>query len=299
MPKPRIRLTITDLDNTLYDWVTFFSAALAAMVDAAHALTGIDRDTIFDDLRAVHQRYGNSEQPFALAEAACFERHFGPIRFEERVEKLDAAFHAFNRARKATLVLYPTVATTLPTLAAQSIVVGHTEAIAPNAAFRIVKLGIEPCFARIYTAPDMSSRPPRVANDWHRDALLRFRALKPGERKPNPAVVLDICQQWGVRPDECLYIGDSLSRDVGMAKAAGAHTAWARYGTRYDRDAWALLVRVTHWTADDVARAEEAARRYHDVKPDVTLDEFADVFSAFEFEREPVVIEPAALNAAT
>jgi HAD-hyrolase-like len=39
-----------------------------------------------------------------------------------------------------------------------------------------------------------------------------------------------------------LYIGDSLVKDIYMANRAGVHSAWARYGTHYDRALWQQLM---------------------------------------------------------
>ena len=76
---------------------------------------------------------------------------------------------------------------------------------------------------------------------------------------------------------------DSISRDVGMAKSAGAWAAWAKYGTVYDRSLWPRLVRVTHWTPDDVERAKRADDLLGKTKPDVVLDRFDEILEQFDF----------------
>src|SRR4051794_31349072 len=70
------RLLVCDLDNTLYDWVSYFVASFNAMVDAAVEVMGCDRDELLDDLRAVHQRHHDSEHPFALLEAETVRKHY-------------------------------------------------------------------------------------------------------------------------------------------------------------------------------------------------------------------------------
>jgi FMN phosphatase YigB (HAD superfamily) len=74
-------------------------------------------------------------------------------------------------------------------------------------------------------------------------------------------------------------VGDSLVRDVSMAKAAGVHAVWARYGLQYDRALWEILVRVTHWTDEDVRREEELRRLTKDVQPDYTIDDFGELLA--------------------
>lgn len=68
MTSPRIRLFITDLDNTLYDWVSFFTSSFYEMVGEAAGLLQADRGELLDQLRDVHRRHHNSEHPFALLE---------------------------------------------------------------------------------------------------------------------------------------------------------------------------------------------------------------------------------------
>jgi len=49
--------------------------------------------------------------------------------------------------------------------------------------------------------------------------------------KPNPKGLLQICRTWSVEPADVLVIGDSLVKDIGVARAVGAVDCWAEYGT--------------------------------------------------------------------
>jgi FMN phosphatase YigB (HAD superfamily) len=99
------------------------------------------------------------------------------------------------------------------------------------------------------------------------------------ERKPNPRLLSDICQHEGVACTDAYYVGDSLVRDVAMAKEARVTSIWARYGTTYDQNNWTYLVRVTHWTDDDVKREKDLKIRYGGVTPDYTIDSFTELRS--------------------
>lgn len=276
MSKFPYKLVVTDLDNTLYDWVTYFSHAFYAMVDAAVGELVVDREQLLDELRDVHRLHRNSEHPFALLETAMVRSRFPNATAAELKARLDVAFHAFNSARKERLRLYDSVVETLVTLRAQGVsIVGHTEATVPNALFRLDKLGIAPLFKKLYAVepPDVPHPDPA----YQAPSTPPVRYLGHNERKPDPAVLLDICREQAVEVGETLYVGDSLSRDVGMAKEAGVVAAWARYGTQFDKSAWDKLVRITHWTSEDVERAERAREKYAHVKPDLTLDSFGQL----------------------
>ena len=45
-----MKLVIIDLDNTLYDWVSYFSNAFLAMVDVLEPLLEVDREAIQLDM---------------------------------------------------------------------------------------------------------------------------------------------------------------------------------------------------------------------------------------------------------
>lgn len=271
-----IDLVVTDLDNTLYDWVTYFSRSFAAMVDAAAPRLEVPREQLLDELRHVHQTHRNSEHPFALLETPTVATRFPNASRRSRYEALRGVFDVFSATRRATLQLYPGVAETINALRDRSTptpLVAHTEATVPNALVRLRMLGIEPFFDRIFAVePSGEGHPLTERNDLHLSSSPGVRYLRHDERKPDPRVLLDICSSMNVPPERTLYIGDSISRDIGMARAAGAWTAWARYGTRFDAADWAFLVRITHWTADDVARAERAREEYGSATPHVTLE---------------------------
>src|SRR5262249_17389535 len=65
---PTICLLVTDLDNALYDWVTFFSRAFYDMVGLAASILGVSEDLLLDELQEVHRNRRDTEYPFALLE---------------------------------------------------------------------------------------------------------------------------------------------------------------------------------------------------------------------------------------
>src|SRR4051812_41457916 len=96
----RSKLLVCDLDNTLYDWVSYFVPSFYAMVDAVVAITGCEREKLLDDFRAVHQAHSDAEHPFALLETETIKRRYSSAK---AVKELDPAFHAFNSERKRHL----------------------------------------------------------------------------------------------------------------------------------------------------------------------------------------------------
>lgn len=287
MNKPVIRLLVTDLDNTLYDWVGFFAKAFRAMVDEAVKVIGVDREVLLDELQAVHRRHHESERPWSLLETPAVLARWPNKSVDERRQQLDDAFHAFNRVRLEHLHLYPGVAETLLEIHALGVpIVAHTEASTIAAVTRLRKLQLERVLDQVYAAD---------VGDNIASGPLNVVPVRREIHKPDPRILLDICAMYGVQPHDALYVGDSIARDIGMARQAGMRSAWAKYGTNHDPADWRQLVRVTHWTAEDVARVEDAQRRFGDCKPDVVLHEnYAEVLEHFEFQSQEFRVEVSA-----
>jgi FMN phosphatase YigB (HAD superfamily) len=63
-----VKLTVFDLDNTLYDWVSYFVPAFGAMVQVLVNEHGADEAELLASLQRVHQAQGTTEYAFALSE---------------------------------------------------------------------------------------------------------------------------------------------------------------------------------------------------------------------------------------
>jgi FMN phosphatase YigB (HAD superfamily) len=219
--------------------VTFFSVAFQSMVGELVVLLQVSEETILNEFKTVHQRYGNSEQPFAVLELPSLQRRFPNLSRDEVLKEIDPALHRFNSMRKRTLTLYQGASETLAQLQHAGVkIVGHTEAIFANSYWRLRALGIEGYFSRLYTLEGRG--PIHISHDsrWI-DPPEGFVTVVPREeRKPNPRLLVDICQHEGIELSSTYYLGDSLVRDVAMAKRAGVTAIWARYGTKYDPECW-------------------------------------------------------------
>jgi FMN phosphatase YigB (HAD superfamily) len=271
--KTTVRLMICDLDNTLYDWVTFFSRSFYEMVDAASVILGIRNEQLLDELQVVHRQYHSSEHPFALMETSSVKRVFPGYSAEDLREVLSPAFNAFNLERSRSLRVYPGVQETLSVARdAGAFVVAHTEATVVNASYRLSMLNLSKYFAKLYAAEhhyNLHPAPERAAPIVN---IPGIRVLMLHELKPDTRVLREICADAEVLPSESLYVGDNLVRDVGMSNAAGVHSAWAKYGTKYDPEDWRRLVRVTHWTQADLDEAQRSEGLFCDAVPEVTLE---------------------------
>jgi phosphoglycolate phosphatase len=274
-----MKLAITDLDNTLYDWVTYFSKSFTAMVDQLVKLLDIDREIILDEFREVHRAHNNSEHPFAVLELPTIKERFAGESSSVMLKFLDPALQAFKEARNQNLKLYPDVESTLQFLREKCVpIIGHTESTAVSAYYKLEKLGIWQYFDYLYALDgNLPPHPVEGRGKRYIPQENNVEKLSNKDRKPNPKLLLEICNRHGVTPDESLYVGDSLIKDVSMAKRAGVFAVWAQYGTEYDRDLWSVLVRVTHWSDTDVAREAQLKEFFDNVQPDISIRSFNEI----------------------
>lgn len=276
-----IKLIITDLDNTLYDWVTFYSKSFDAMVSIICRETFLDKNSLLLEYRDIHRKYKNSEQPFATLDLPSIQRFFGTKDRGELSHKLKFAFDEFSRVRNDTLKLYPGVRETLIELKNKGvIIVGHTESFEYNSLYRLNKLGVLQFFKHIYTQKDVNNTHPFVSNDpLYKVSETLVKHLGHHERKPNPELLKHICKVEGFDVSEAIYVGDSLAKDISMAKSVNIKACWAEYGRTFDNSAWDILLKITHWDENDAKREKEISETYKNIRPDVTLSEFSDILN--------------------
>ena len=125
----------------------------------------------------------------------------------------------------------------------------------------------------------------RLPDDFYELQVTETRHTPPGELKPNPRVLLDIIKGVGSTIDRCAYVGDSLFKDVAMARDVGVFDIHAKYGESQRREEYDLLRHVSHWTEEDVQREKAITDKGQHFKPSAVLtDSFAEIFTHCTFE---------------
>ncbi|MDV5141012.1 HAD family hydrolase [Chimaeribacter arupi] len=273
------KMIVTDLDNTLYDWVSFYAQSFDAMLTKLEGVLEVSRDELIQDFKKIHVKHGNSEYPFAALQLDCVKRKLPASTSEERARYLDEAFHSFNSTRKKSLTCYPGVHDTLYKLREMGVViVGHTEAPIRNAIFRLEKLDLIKYMKHLYSPQDRYYEELNESSkNWIESYGDFIFKLDEEERKPNPKLLLDICAREGVDPRDALYVGDSLVKDIAMANKAGVDSVFASYGKQHEKKYWDILVSITHWSESDVVRESKLKEAYAHEKPAFTIDNFSEL----------------------
>jgi FMN phosphatase YigB (HAD superfamily) len=237
-----IRLVVTDMDNTLYSWIDFIVPAVESMVDQVVKATQLPRIRVVQSLKAVYTKYESNEYPFALQESSLYQdfNEFGS--FDKLV--IEPARIAFADARRKYLKPYKGVVDTLTALKERQIpVVALTDAPRNPAEQRVKRLGLDGLLTALYTMPGFQfpQSPDGAAlvapTIVQKEERGEYRAACPvvelprDYEKPNPKGLRQVLQTYRVEPSQCIVVGDSLKKDVTVAREVGCYDCWAEYGT--------------------------------------------------------------------
>jgi FMN phosphatase YigB (HAD superfamily) len=242
-----IRLVVTDMDGTLYSWVDYIVPAVEAMVTAVCEATGFPRIKVVQSLKQVYERYESNEYPFALQESSIFKEfpEFGS--FDKLI--IEPARIAFSGARRKYLQPYKGVVSTLETLKQRKLpVVALTDAPRNPAEQRVRLMKLDQYLDAIYALPGFTFPKGPDGKDLVAPDILRKQEsgeytvtsklieLPREAEKPNTLGLKKILADFGVEPNEVLLIGDSVKKDIAVARELGVLDAWAEYGTYVSLD---------------------------------------------------------------
>ncbi|MCZ7854726.1 HAD family hydrolase [Agrobacterium salinitolerans] len=290
VPRKVVDTLILDLDNTLFDWFAVWYASFEPIYREIIKQTDRAEAEIQADIRNLHRIRRTSEYTFLLEEIEALAdlRQRGDIRaaFREAIE-------LSRQGRDLNLKLYPSVLRSLWRIKGQGTkIVAYTESMAFYSAYRLKRFGLDGVIDIMFS-PEDHDMPSGVSVDSMRRLPEEFYELQvtesrhtpPGELKPNPRVLLDIIKAVGATVDRCAYVGDSLFKDVAMARDVGVFDIHAKYGESQRRPEYDLLRQVSHWTEEDVQREKAIFEKGHDFEPSAVLtDSFAEIFIHCDFE---------------
>lgn len=192
---------IFDVDNTLIDFMErkrlVISESVKAMIDA-----GID-----ETYEKLHKEFNEFYWSHGIENQKIFQeflkQKFGKIDY--RV--LAYAILAYRKASNGLLHPYPGAKSTLIALREKGFKLAIlSDAPRLEAYLRLCAVGLDDFFDIILTKDDVKVT------------------------KPHKKGFMAIAKKLKVKPEECLMVGDNLSRDMGGAKSLGMKTIFASYG---------------------------------------------------------------------
>lgn len=275
---------ITDVDNTLFDWVDIWYRSFRAMLDEVCSISGLKEEDLYQSISSIHQTHQTSEYAFLLEELPELKSKYG----DNVREVLSPAIVAFREARRSAMCLYPEVSATLIELRKKGAkIIAYTESQEFYTQYRFRKLGLDRLVDYLYSPPDHELPVKDIGAyrkydpETYKMKLTVQRHTPRGETKPNPHILMSILDDVKVTPEQVLYVGDSKMKDIAMAQDAGVLDAWAEYGQAQHREQYELLKRVTHWTPEQVRREAEINHGRHVEPTQILKERFSEVLPFF------------------
>jgi phosphoglycolate phosphatase len=305
MPKPTSRpvaLFVTDIDNTLFDWVRYYVNAFSALLSRVEATISVPYKTLAEEAKQVFTAHGSIEYPFVVQELPSVVEHYGDDIDGMLVKAVQPARDAFLAAAKPHFAPYAGVKETLQEIRARHPGVARvalTDAPRYVAMWKLNKLGLLDAFDAVYGLAD-----PRIPT-----------SVKHGRVKVDPEILLKHLQQSSfgfqgkirILPDEyekpgtkglktvlmdyeldenkaarrsVVWVGDNQRKDVGLGQRLGVTTVWASYGL----PAKDLLVRLVEFSPPlNVHKNASLPEGDPDTPvPDFTLKQFSDVLGCLK-----------------
>lgn len=266
-----IKLVITDLDDTLYSWIGFFIPSFYDMVQELSLLLDVPQEKLLEEYKLFHQKVGSVEYPYATLQLPSVKKIYMGHTDEDIKMQITPVFDKFNAKRDELLKLYPGVEETLKFLNDSNIiVVGYTESAVENGFYRLKKLGIDHYFKEVYVSDSLYRLPDTIPSSPKTHIV--------HGKKPNAKILKDICDSEGIDIEETIYIGDSLSKDMLMAKQAGITTIWCDFPKENFSDLYGKLVAVSHWRDQDFQQEQQYKHEWkiNNYRPDYTIHTFEE-----------------------
>jgi len=197
LEKEPVRAFFFDMDNTLFDLV---AAQVAACRKVVHHLGYDDGDELFRYFLSGVHGFESTENI----------RQYMADRRIPADGLFDEACRIYADVKLRHIVPYPGVEQTIKAVRELGLpMVIVTDAEAPDACERLTKCGLGSYF----------------------DRTISFDLVK--VKKPAPGPFLAALDATKPRPEDALFVGDSLRRDIAPCRKLGIRTVYARYGDRF------------------------------------------------------------------
>ena len=267
--------------------VAYFAPALRGMCRALSEMSGLPVATIWSEFKAVFARHGSIEYSFALQELPSVLAMHPGVPAAELVRQYRPVIDVFQHRRRMFLRPYPGVQEGIESLhQAGYEIFGVTDSRRFQAQNRLKQLRLDQqldglCCVADHAVPDAEtiSAIRLHPDDHYTTRLSNVIVLPDGLRKPSPGVIDYVVSSLNIECSACIYVGDSLSKDVAMAQRAGVYDCWASYGANVSPLDFATLVRVTDWSRSAVDDAMNPSPERLGIFPSYTANSFDEVVS--------------------
>ena len=204
----RVRGVLFDVDDTLVDTASAFSAALIAAMGELTTLSDEGAERVVSTWRA---DAGGHYRAYVAGELSMVQQRRNRVDELTTLLELDAlddeAFAAWDSAYQERFAAAWVLFEDARTCVAQAVDAGLAVGVVTNAPGELQRA--------------------KIAAVGLADLLTSIVAVDSvGVGKPDPAIFHEGCRMLGTAPEETIYVGDELDIDAGAAVAAGLIGVW-------------------------------------------------------------------------
>lgn len=290
------KLLITDLDDTLYSWVDYWSPCFRAMVHALSRETKIEEDILINDFKNIYSKHKSLEYVQTVQDLESIKT----FPESEKRRLVELAHTVFGQTARRNLKLYKNVKETIKWLTVFNIkIIGITNAPLITAMGRLRNLGLSKLFDGLAAFEGYEVLPFETSNqslqrglknksERIENARYKVWAFSESETKPSPKGYLRILEDMQVSPNNAYVVGDSLHKDIAPAAQLGMTTIHVTYNESYPVNPKNIdtLYKVTHWSKERINKVYNEIT----IEPDFIISDFEQLTKILEIP--PIPVEP-------
>jgi FMN phosphatase YigB (HAD superfamily) len=292
----QFKLFVTDIDNTLFDWVKYYVTAYSALLRTVEKTIGVSYDQLASESREVFTAHGSIEYPFVIQELPSVIKHYKSDIDAMLGDAVRPGRDAFLAAATTALAPYPGVPEALKEYRKRCKgipIVALTDAPRYVAMWKLNKLGLLHYFDAVYGLADPRLPTSREHNRVKVDPEILLKHLqqsnfdykgkirilpdeyeKPGTRGLKTVLMDHELDENPLSRQSVLWVGDNQRKDIGLGKRLGVRTGWAQYGLPTGE----YLQRLAAFSPlDSIHKNAALPTNEPPPSPDYTLKQFAEV----------------------
>jgi phosphoglycolate phosphatase-like HAD superfamily hydrolase len=294
----KISLLVLDIDNTIFDWVSYYTNSFWAMLENVSNCIQVPAEQLASEARLVFESHGSIEYPFVIQELPSVDRFYGDDIDRMLQEAVEPSRQIFLDIAKQYLFPYEGVRECFAQLRQRFPDVPRvalTDAPRYVAMWKLNKLGLLSDFSAVYGLADpriptcdRTQRVkvnPRILLKHLQQSNFGFagkiRILPDEYEKPGTRGLKTVLMDFEMDEDDehrhhVLWVGDNLRKDVKLGQKLGVRTAWAKYGASVKPD---LLSRLNLFSPPQNIHknASMPVGGADTPNPDIVLEKFGDL----------------------
>lgn len=292
-----IKLFVTDIDNTVFDWVSYYVPSMQSLFEELSRIINVSVDQLAEEAKQVFSKHGSIEYPFLVQELESVIKYYG-ADIDGMLATVDRCRSKFMDVGKSVLKPYSGVIDTFVALKQKfpdMPIVALTDAPRYVAMWKLNKLGLLQYFDAVYGLADPTIPTSNEHGRIKVDPEILYKHLgknnfgfqgkvrilpdeyeKPGTKGLKMVLIDYEMDERHINRENILWCGDNVKKDIKLGKSLGVKTVWARYGVNINQSYLPQLSKFSpplnvHKNLQiDPGGTEEYT-------PDAVIDNFSDI----------------------